>query len=108
MSWQHLNQPQGWIGVISLSPSLSLSLAVTITCFAAAETTIQCYIYQSERDRPIATKSDCPHEELHSCGVVASDLWLAEMGHHIQRLSYVEPNTTPKRKGAPRADNGQT
>ena len=25
MSWQHLNQPQGWIGVISLSLSLSLS-----------------------------------------------------------------------------------
>ena len=24
MSWQHLNQPQGWIGVISLSLSLSL------------------------------------------------------------------------------------
>ena len=23
MSWQHLNQPQGWIGVISLSLSLS-------------------------------------------------------------------------------------
>ena len=22
MSWQHLNQPQGWIGVISLSLSL--------------------------------------------------------------------------------------
>ena len=27
MSWQHLNQPQGWIGVISLSLSLSLSLS---------------------------------------------------------------------------------
>ena len=23
MSWQHLNQPEGWIGVISLSLSLS-------------------------------------------------------------------------------------
>ena len=30
MSWQHLNQPQGWIGVISLSLSLSLTLAVLI------------------------------------------------------------------------------
>ena len=28
MSWQHLNQPQGWIGVISLSLSLSLSLII--------------------------------------------------------------------------------
>ena len=27
MSWQHLNQPQGWIGVISLSLSLSVSAA---------------------------------------------------------------------------------
>ena len=26
MSWQHLNQPQGWIGVISLSLSLLQAL----------------------------------------------------------------------------------
>ena len=35
MSWQHLNQPQGWIGVISLSLSLRSCTAQCLpyTCF---------------------------------------------------------------------------
>ena len=33
MSWQHLNQPQGWIGVISISLSLSLLAKRSIDWF---------------------------------------------------------------------------
>ena len=57
MSWQHLNQPQGWIGVISLS--LSLSHLHQKSCQLARENVIPTEILQQQNTdvRPSTTYS---------------------------------------------------
>ena len=67
MSWQHLNQPQGWIGVISLSLSLSLS-ALTAIVDQKAKRTRSLLIYKTHK-----STTECfvwyIHLCVHQCGV---------------------------------------